>query len=806
MKNATVALVFFAPIVCLAHPLADIDRDGIVNFDDFALFANQWLAGAAEDLGIAFESRFPSISITRSSIAYDSEFHQVAAHIGRFEDICVASRPEVQVFDDAARTAHAVDGDVVIVTEGSSVLSTTTDGSTFNTLVDIRTDTPFAYDYTSGDYINSVQVMPNGSWVLCMGSIRHTTGGFLYYSTDRGSNWVICANDADGTPFQFNAGVVNFFGWCGVAGSEAVVGEYLELALGVSASKFYYSDNFGASWTMIYDHGTTTGRHCHTCAWKPGDTNTFYAAFGDGIYSEVIKVQYNGSGGKKGPNWTEAANSPITDYSPVLLFTDGTSLYCGHDGCGYDPVLLKIDTTDDTTSVALNWPFWVDHEARPYTQAFRSQGDLYSIVKHKGVYYAAVRGKSANKNGGIYVSTDLKHWVCAYRVEGHEGFHNIVGYASGYLWGSYRGELRRRRELCRMTPVNASVVKAVRCEREITNILTAEMSNFEDGLGGWFGQGEDDIIVSHSLDAARCGHGSMKIVGHENEPVPKGLGRCFSPYFKPDLNEYLVGSMWIRCTSTWPQEYMSRVRFTSSEPSKLASQLSYFDPTIEWQRVVFWGKSLAASWDWDHGVRIEIYIDDCDQGRFGDAVLYVDCAQVVSSSDSHYYGSWQIGDTPRAAEAVHCPMTKLGSEFTAVFDWRPDCSSREWHGDICMATITDGSNFIDLYYDGSNSQFIATDGTSAAATTTAFTWEHLDSIKFALTNLSSNYRLSVQTPKDGIEHVLADGTTTFLGSPTGMSLGTNTGHAGNGCGLYANIRTFDRALSTAEISMQFDKP
>lgn len=804
MKRVPVAFVFFACTVCFGHTLTDVDGDGIVNFNDFAIFANQWLAEDAEDSSLAFESQFPSISITRSSIAYDSEFHQVASHIGRFEDICVASRPEVIVFDEAARTAHAVDGDLVVVTEGSTVLSTTTDGITFNALVDIRADTPFAHDYRGRDCISSVKVMPDGSWVLCMGNIRRTAGGFLYRSTDRGRSWVKCTNDADGTPFQFNTGVVDFFGWCGIAGREAVIGEYVALYLGVGASKIYYSDNFGASWIKIYDHGTTARRHCHTCAWKPGDTNTFYAAFGDADYSEVIKVQYNGSGPKKGANWTQAVNSPITDYSPAMLFADGTSLYCGHDGGGYDPVLLKIDTTDDTTSIALNWPDWLGDEATPYTQSFPSQGDLYSIVKYDGVYHAAVRGKHANKNGGIYVSTDLKHWVCAYRVEGHEGFHNIVGYASGYLWGSYC--TARRRELYRMTPVKTSVVKAVRCEREITNILTAEMSNFEDGLGGWFGQGGDDIIVSHSLEAARCGHGSMKIVGHENETAPKGLGRCFSPYFKPDLNDYLTGSMWVKCTSTWPQEYMSRVKFTSSESWKVASEPSYFDPTTEWQRVVFWGKSLGASSDWNHGVRIEIYIDDCDGGRFDDAVLYVDCVQVVKLSDSHYYGSWQIGDTPRAAEAVHCPMTGLGSEFTAVFDWRPDCSSREWHGDICIATVTDGQNFIDLYYDESDSRFIATDGTSAAATTTAFTWEHLDGIKFALTNLSSNYSLSVQTPKDGIEHVLADGTTTFLGSPTGLSLGTNTGHAGHGCGLYANIRTFDRALSTAEISMQFDKP
>ncbi|GAH59471.1 unnamed protein product, partial [marine sediment metagenome] len=108
------------------------------------------------------------------------------------------------------------------------------------------------------------------------------------------------------------------------------------------------------------------------------------------------------------------------------------------------------------------------------------------------------------------------------------------------------------------------------------------------------------------------------------------------------------------------------------------------------------------------------------------------------------------------------------------------------------------TNHIDLYYDQSESKFVATDGTNTAISGVR-TWEHLDSIKFAITNLSGDFRLSVQTPLDIVEHVLMDNTATALGTLSGITFGTNSDETGFAGGLFADIKVWDVALNPTEI-------
>jgi hypothetical protein len=176
--------------------------------------------------------------------------------------------------------------------------------------------------------------------------------------------------------------------------------------------------------------------------------------------------------------------------------------------------------------------------------------------------------------------------------------------------------------------------------------------------------------------------------------------------------------------------------------------------------------------------------------------------QVADSPTLHNSGSWQIGGTPRADEYAYQSLAGLGQQFTTTFEWRPELSSREWHRDIYIASWSDGNNSIDLYYDQSESRFTATDGNNTATTTKTFTWEHLDSIKFAFTNMVGGFRLSVETPLSGSEHVSSGGT--LLGSPTEVKFGTNNAGSGYACGLIATVRHWDRDLAASEVEMVWD--
>ncbi len=810
MALIRVCVVFAVVLSCAAVYALDSDFNGddIVDLSDFALFAAHWLEGTSYvEANQIFESRFPSVSLVRDSIAYDSYFNQVAANIGRFEKICISSRPTLTLFADPtdpniSRLAYDVDGDLVILAEKSNILRVTNDGLNYITLADTSStgSEPFRSHVDPDDNIKAVKVLPDGSWILSSGrKTQFGNKGNLFRSTNKGYAWTWV--------HQFENGYSTSFGMSAIADNEIAICEYNSKYQIDNPRRVYYSNDYGATWHKIYEPIAQFGRHSHVVAFKPGDTDVIYISYGDGEYAKVTKIEFSGGDKTDAANWSEVSGMPITTYDPTMLFADGTNLYCGRDGAGYEPVLLKIDTTTDHTSTTLNWPSYVNSESSPYHYQ-NPYGDVYSMLKYKGIYYVAVRDIYNQVVGGIYVSTDLKHWVCAYRVEGDDGFEDIVGFANGYLWGTYCNSTTRT--LYKLDPVEARLVSTLRVERGITNLHSADESSFEGNLGSWQIPASDDISVSRVTDESLHGSYCMKNQGVDKG---KGLGRARTAYMAaPDINDYIVASFWIKLAESWPDNYLITATLGTSplDIPKISKKVSYVyaisDPNAisDWQKIVLWGKSLSN--DWEYGPRVEIMIDDMDGGNFSDAVCYVDCVQMVYLNDLHYSGSWHIGGTTRANEVAYCPMTGLGSEFTATFEWRPDCSSREWHGDIPIGTITDNNNYIDLYYDQYEQKFVLTDGTNSAITTRTFTWEHLDSIKFAVTNLNLDFRLSIQSPKDGTEHILTDNTATKLVRPTGLALGTNDDKLQYGCGLFANIKTFDLALSTSEIEAQFNLP
>jgi hypothetical protein len=434
------------------------------------------------------------------------------------------------------------------------------------------------------------------------------------------------------------------------------------------------------------------------------------------------------------------------------------------------------------------------------------------MVKHEGVYYAAVRSPIQSDGsylgGGIYVSTDGEHWTCAYRVEDVSGFHGIDGFANGYLWGTFYDGWRR---LFKMTPVRADVIKAMRVERGLTNQLgNLESSSFEGGSGGWgLNTAWEDInaeLTGPSTDMALHGTSSYKIVCQDNG---RGQGNVVSGYCPahPVLGDYICGSFWIKGAPTWPDRHTwyNYIRVEAMGGGYIDSQWGLFTVTQEWDKHTVWGRCTDDNFT--NGVRLRLTLQDWTlgyPGDFSDATCYVDCAQIVYFNDLHYTGSWQVGGTSRANEVATGSLVDMGVEFTTTFEWKPECARREWHGNIYIANWTDGQEYIDLYYDHISSKFVATDGVNTAETNGTFSWEHTDSIKVAFTNMEDDFRLSIETPLDGVEHVLTDNNDTKLGVPVALVFGADSVFTHYSSGLIANVQHFDSALSDSEIQAVFD--
>ncbi len=306
-----------------------------------------------------------------------------------------------------------------------------------------------------------------------------------------------------------------------------------------------------------------------------------------------------------------------------------------------------------------------------------------------------------------------------------------------------------------------------------------------------------------STDTALAGTSSYKIVC---EDKGKGEGEIHSGYCQvnPVLGDYVCASFRIRGASTWPSVYTcsARIQGIGGAVDSLTGSFK-LRPGQDWEQKTLWARCTDDSFT--NGIRILLTLyDNSYGGDFPDATCYIDCVQMIYFNDLHYSGSWQIGGTPRADEIARGSLVGLGAEFTTSFEWKPDRSRREWHDNVYVASWTDSQEHIDLYYDNVNSEFVATDGTNTATTTQAFSWDHADTVKFAFTNMHGDFRLSVSAPLSGVEHTLTDNSHTMLGPPVAITFGTGSWSTNHSCGLIANVKHFDSALTVSQVDQIFN--
>lgn len=806
-----IVISIFTILFCSAvqgHIQADINSDGVVDFYDFSILADGWLQRSVTPM-LVLKAVFPSLGLVRDSVAYDADFRELPENVSRYEDICVASRPTVWVNTDVGRLVHDVDGDLIICSWYRPVF-TTTDGVEFTELFNIATDEDFVGYYESGDDIRSVKVMPDGSWMLSFGQYA-TSGpahtGHLFRSVDKGLTWTHV--------LEFESGYAPYWGWCAISDNEVAIGEYGFRDQSDNPRRVFYSDDYGTTWSKIWEPEPALEEHVHFVAFAPNNTDVMYISYGDRFSNRVEKIVYTlGEGGKRNiANWSKAANSPVLGQgnNPVYALSDGEYLYLGADG-GWTPTIYRLDPEDDSATSVLDCLYPTRNFLCPYYEGTSVCAQIFGMVKHEGVYYAAVRSTEQSDGsylgGGIYVSADGEHWACAYRVEALSGFRNIVGFANGYLWGTFYDD---RRRLFKMAPVQADVVKAMRVERGVTNQLDSpESSSFEGGDGGWgLNTTWEDInaeLTGPSTDMALHGTSSYKIVCQDNGRGQGSVVSGFCPV-NPVLGDYICASFWIKGAPTWPDRYswLGYIRIEAVNGGYIYSEWGNFNVTQEWCKHTVWGRCTSVNFT--DGVRIRLTMLDWAlgyPGDFSDATCYVDGAQVVYFNDLHYSGPWQIGGIPRANEVAAGSLVGLGAEFTTTFEWKPERSRREWHDNIYIANFADRQEYIDLYYDHNSSKFVATDGVNTAVTNGTFSWEHTDSIKLALTNMDNDFRLSIVTPLDGVEHVLTDNGDTKLGAPLAVVFGTDSMRTNYCSGLIANVQHLDSALSVSEVQKIFD--
>lgn len=801
----------------------DFNRDETVNAHDYSLFSQYWLQtfGLPDSIArpkFVFAPNSPDLIFARDSIAYDHSFNEFDIDAKRIENVCLASRADITVNREEQIKVYDVDGNEALC-GFIDILYTTMDGEDFIPIVDINSATPldsggYFSDYTvPEDIIEGLRVMADGSWLLSVGRLQVDMRGHLFRSTNKGASWSVCKFAADGSDFQFGMGYMPPWHSIGIAGPEVVVGEYGDLHQPNNPRRIYYSDDYGATWTMIIDIGPAgwepswtgqRGQHCHAVCFGIQDTNTVYASWGDADFMRVSKFVC--SGDKKNPsNWQEAVLPwGLFTYqtNPVCFFNDGSHIYVGRDA-GNCPALWRFDSQENYESV-LSWPtIYSGVKEVPYRYPYNDDSYVFGIIKHNGIYYAGASSMGwIRKMGGIYVSTDGKHWVCAYRVEGEKGPYTTVGYANGYIWGTFWDSDAKYR-LFKFPPVKAELVSALRVERGITNIAnSANNSYFDTAVEGWSGGGNTDSVVWTDTERL-LGGGCIKVT------TKNGAGTQGYVYSKslrdmgglPSPGDMICVSCWVKAAESWHPGTVFCINFHNT--TNIATPSSQIPLTEEWQRIVVWAKCNGTPSN-ALKIKFNVYAEDYLED-FSDLQWYIDGFQVVYFPDLYYSGDWQKGGDPRADELAIWPLTGLSNSFTLSFTWLPDSGSREWLDDCPIASIVGAdSSYLELFWDYSQRRYAITDGTNTETIASNSTWEHLDMVKFAIVCDGRQTSFYVENSASGLTSVTGSNGCTLTGAPSHMVLSSDNHQGRLGTGLFSTVKVWDWEFTPTDVNQVFD--
>lgn len=596
---------------------------------------------------------------TRDSIRCNHAMEQLEVNKPMQQNFPAAEQPKDFLLSEGtySRIPLAVIGNKCFFIEGTQI-KWTEDNHNFIALTNISVNPATAPSYSAGyTTLNSGVLLDDGYLIVCLRKTADDTGRLFRVNpiTGEAEQCTITGDDiSNNTMFGYLAD----FGWTGVHGNKIVIGEYGDKTKVDGGKRVYLSEDYGKSFSLIYTRPKQAGQgmHIHLCVFHPTNPNIIYVSFGDSPYSNLIKLT------KGETEW--AAETTDLPCQPTAALACGNKLLMGADGSLSDSSIFLFDPETNTREAVLRFP--QRNTTYPNAPYRTPENDTYcwSIKRLNGVYYAALATDASGEHysEGIYVSLDGNNWTCLIPELMTSGFWNIAGIDNqGRIWGRKRGPSAMGL-FCFSEP-KIKNIKFVFAERGITNELSENNSTFRTSKGNWsFSSSYDSSLSgwdsSVSLDR---NSGSLKVVGKYNGTQDYIQWRIQSPninagefftlraYFKPIgiLEKPLKEGESYQTSSL----ALSFLQSASSNFQYVSSPMSIYKGG--WYIATVWGKAIT---DFSNGnINVIIYLRDFPMGRYGEVVVYMDCVQLVKSTEIQYSGTFQPGGTPRADEILIAP-------------------------------------------------------------------------------------------------------------------------------------------------------
>ncbi len=801
----------------------------LVNFTDFAELAKHWLDtkdiyDLAEFADSWLEEK-AQIVLSRDSVAYDHKMHKLGLNEPRTRQIAVANRAECEILpyrSDVRSYAVANIGGIEhllcrLGNESGSKIFSTTDGENFSEVADLSNIKSW-----DGGTVNSIAVLPDGSWLVPAGMSLHESGrGSSLYRRDPEGNW--------SKVLETDAGWPAIFSWTAIRDNEVAFGCYGSKVVSDPATQtpisVYYSDDYGQTWARIYrpdydpEHPlyernavNENVMHAHSLVFHPEHTNSLYIAYGDHPINKIWRIDYvQGDGGKLNPdNWYESEENPIYWAGPVGATTFNGWIYWGHDNQRYEATIYRMhpDTYEVQNVCTLGRQSSYSDANRP-TRMANNTRFCFAIEEYQGLLYATVNYPSIRSDTGLLVSPDGENWTMISRTANTRGPRHIAGFIYGKAWCYMEGDGDADYVVTfDLSDVEAVVSNAFKAERGAHNILPASSSytfEYKDGNPGrWRETTSSDLkSIERSQEEALFGDYSLKIT---SEDTGAEQVRLRLPNYVFTDGDLIVMSLYYKAApSTPPMAYIGLHRLggmiiNASEGSASIGNTGVKDG---WQRLAVWGRATGGN------AALEIRIDTTLAKDYGydieDIVYYIDGVQITKAADIHHNTGWIPGGTSRADEYGYSPMMVSSNEWTSSFIWRPRFRYMEIAAgtNFPIATwVGQNGDYLELYYERSEKRFRLTDGASTASSEIVeFEW--YDTLKFILAN-GDNAKLYIEATHEG--QLPSINIPSLESLPTEMLLNANYEQTILGMGLFANIRHLNKQVNNEKATEFFNTP
>jgi hypothetical protein len=391
--------------------LIDLNCDGIADFNDFEAFVNQWLyeepnyTSLCDPNSPGYPGCMDKFKFSRPSIAYNPDgttsaenevqrrtFALVNQSVIEYETIC----GEYDLFHCCENAGY--------------IFAASSNGGVYR-----RAKHDGSWEQIAAD--TTAQIV----WAFRDGTLFGDYAGSYRRSTDNGETWTAVTTPPDVSQYGYFQPDWSFA--CSEGGTAIMV-EYGTYGIYPLGRRIFRSVDGGDNWTTVFDawpaFDNVDIKHMHTVCWHRS-TGKFVVSCGDVTRKRFLVSDDDGL------TWTSWKWREGLQPTQLLDYGDPTKILCGSDE--YASVYTLDLVTGEAEQVVQNWNI-----------TNNSQALCFVLRYFDGVFYAFeydVRNTVTDRRAKISVSKDLKHWAVYHQFTANErGVRYCSGVSDGKIYAT----------------------------------------------------------------------------------------------------------------------------------------------------------------------------------------------------------------------------------------------------------------------------------------------------------------------------------------------------------------------------------